>query len=436
MALIHPNSCECLHSGLDLFSVPPTQTAVEEGQFLEIHPLASLAPGAPIEFAISGASEEYLDLFNTFLHVRAKVTLPNGDALPPTAEVAPVNYYLHSLFSQVDVSLNDTLITASENTYPYRAYLEATLNHGEEAKKSHLSAALYYYDTATFFEDAQGTNNPGLLTRRQLASESREIDMMGRLHADIFVQDRYMINGVDVKIKLTSSKATFNLMAPDGSIGYSSSITYATLVVRKAKLNPAITLAHEKALMRANAKYPIKRVVLKTLAIPQGMLSHTQDNLFLSQTPTRIVIGLITASAFNGTLKSNPYNFQTFGLTYLNVTVDGRSATSKPLTMDFDRNQYVRAYFGTNLAMGLVGKDAGNSIDYTQFKSGYTLYAFDLSPSLLDGDQFEMPKAGPLTLEFKFNTPTPEPLQVIVYAEHDGIIEISKTRQVLTDYAS
>ena len=75
MALIHPNSCECLHSGLDLFSIPPTQTAVEEGQFIEIHPLASLAPGAPIEFALSGSGEDYLDLFNTFLHVRAKVTL-------------------------------------------------------------------------------------------------------------------------------------------------------------------------------------------------------------------------------------------------------------------------------------------------------------------------------------------------------------------------
>jgi hypothetical protein len=112
---------------------------VEEGQFVEIHPLASLAPGAPIEFAISGNTEEYLDLFNTFLHVKAKVTLGNGNNLPAgDVEVAPVNYYMHSLFSQVDVSLNDTLVTTSENTYSFRAYLEAMLN----GKRGHLTTAL------------------------------------------------------------------------------------------------------------------------------------------------------------------------------------------------------------------------------------------------------------------------------------------------------
>ena len=91
MSLIHENSCECLHSGLDLFTVPSTQTAVEEGQFVEVRPLASLAQNAPIEFAISGNSEDYLDLFNTFLHVRVKITLPNGGNIPEDADVVPVN---------------------------------------------------------------------------------------------------------------------------------------------------------------------------------------------------------------------------------------------------------------------------------------------------------------------------------------------------------
>lgn len=57
MALIHPNSCECIHSGLEIFSVASIQSAVEDGQFVEIHPLASLAPLAPIEFSLSGSGE-------------------------------------------------------------------------------------------------------------------------------------------------------------------------------------------------------------------------------------------------------------------------------------------------------------------------------------------------------------------------------------------
>ena len=434
MALLHPSSCECLHSGLDLFSVPPTQTAVEDGQFVEIHPLASLAGGAPIEFSISGNSEDYLDLFNTFIHIRVKVTLPDGTNLPDDANVGPVNYFLHGLFSQVDIALNDTLISPSENTYPYRAYIEATLNHGLDAKQGPLTAALYYKDSPSFFNDFNDTNS-GFKTRKEIVANSTEIDLMGRLHTDICVQDRYLLNGVDVKIKLSPSKDTFNLLTSKPELGYKSVITYAKLLVRKAKLNPAISLAHEKALQRMNAKYPFKRVVIKTCCIPKGMLSHHQDNLFLSQTPTRIVIGLVKASAFNGAYGLNPFNFEHFDLSYLNVTVDGKSF-SKPLVMSFDKNQVVRAFFETNLALGYIGRDAGNSISINDFRKGNSLMAFDLTPSLLDGNQLEMVKSGPISIELKFATVTKEPIQLIIYAEQDSILEISKTRQILTDYTA
>lgn len=55
----------------------------------------------------------------------------------------------------------------------------------------------------------------------------------------------------------------------------------------------------------------------------------------------------------------------------------------------------MRAFFGTNLSLGLIVKDAGNDTDYKAFKHGYE---FDLTPSLLDGDQFEMAKTRPLAI--------------------------------------
>jgi len=60
--------------------------------------------------------------------------------------------FLHSLFTQVDISLNGTLITASTNTYPYRAMLETLLSYGEDAKKSQLTSALFYKDKAGTIE--------------------------------------------------------------------------------------------------------------------------------------------------------------------------------------------------------------------------------------------------------------------------------------------
>jgi hypothetical protein len=122
--------------------------------------LAAIAPVAPIEFFILRNDEKYLDLFNTSL--RAKVTLPTGNKLPSNADVALVNYYLHSLFSQVDLSQNDTLITLAENTYPYISYLEATLNYGDEANRGHMTAALFYKGNQSTIDDMQGDANTGL----------------------------------------------------------------------------------------------------------------------------------------------------------------------------------------------------------------------------------------------------------------------------------
>jgi len=40
-------------------------------------------------------------------------------------------------------------VTASTNTYPYRAILETLLSYGDDAKKSQLTTALYYEDKAS-----------------------------------------------------------------------------------------------------------------------------------------------------------------------------------------------------------------------------------------------------------------------------------------------
>ena len=73
MAFIHENSCECAKSELDLFAVPPTQTSIESGMYVEYHPISSLSNGAPIEFDVSSSGDDYIDLTNSLLHVRAKI---------------------------------------------------------------------------------------------------------------------------------------------------------------------------------------------------------------------------------------------------------------------------------------------------------------------------------------------------------------------------
>jgi len=105
----------------------------------------------------------------------------------------------------------------------------------EDAKKSQLTSALFYKDQARTMDSIEvggdvAVRYDGLMKRRSIARESREFDMMARLHADIFFQDRYMLNEVGLKIKLIRSKNAFCVMGAGKVV-----ITHASLFVRKVK---------------------------------------------------------------------------------------------------------------------------------------------------------------------------------------------------------
>jgi len=113
---------------------------------VEYHPISSIQNNAPIEFYVSGSGDQYIDPSNIQLYVRAKITKADGSALDPNASVGPVNLLLHSMFTQVDIPLNGTLISNSTNTYPYRAMLETLLSYSSDAKNSQMTCQLYYKD--------------------------------------------------------------------------------------------------------------------------------------------------------------------------------------------------------------------------------------------------------------------------------------------------
>ena len=218
MAFVHHESQECTKSELDLFTIPATQTSISKGQWIEYHPLSNIIETGPIEFNVSGSGEEYLDLARTQLYVKANITKANGTALDPNEQVGPVNLFLHFLFSQVDVSLNERLISPSTNTYPYRAMIETLLNYGEDAKSSQLTMAMFYKDTPGKMNAVNPVAddddaNLGLKARYAFTKTSNTVDMIGPIHSDIFFQDRLILNGVNLRLKLNRAKNSFCLVS-------------------------------------------------------------------------------------------------------------------------------------------------------------------------------------------------------------------------------
>ncbi|GBN08240.1 hypothetical protein AVEN_73966-1 [Araneus ventricosus] len=398
MSLIHADSQAAVKSELDLFLTPPTQTAIEKGQWLEYHPIANIRNGNPIKFSISGSGEDYFDLSATQLYVKVKILKDNAE-LGETDKVAPVNILLHSLFSEVDVNLNDCLISASTNLYPFRSYIESLLNYGSDYKKSFLTSECFFKDYAGYLDvtDSSG-DNEGLRKRASFIEKLKVLDLIGFLHCDIFYQDRLLLNLVDLKVKLIRSKPEFCLIAPANG-NYSVIIENASLFVRKVKVSPGVLLGHAKALQSTSARYPIHRVLSKMYSISKGSFSFSQDNVFLGQMPIRLIITCDDNNAFNGTYSSNPFHFKHNNLNFLGVYVDGNPISSKPIEPDYSNGQSIRAYNSLLVGSVQLASNKGIYINKEEFIQGYTLYAYDLTPDLCDGSHLNLVNQGNLRIE-------------------------------------
>ena len=143
---MHKDSCMCSKSELDLFSVPPTQVVMEKGFWEDVDPITSISSSDTIEFLCAANSGVYTDLASSYLYVKAKITTAAGGNVGADIQVGPSNLWIHTLFSQVEVFLNNKLVTPSSTAYPYRAYIETILNFSKDAKDSHLTSALFYKD--------------------------------------------------------------------------------------------------------------------------------------------------------------------------------------------------------------------------------------------------------------------------------------------------
>ena len=314
MSYVHPFSKRCEKSEIDLFNVPSTQQSLERGRWIDYTPLSSTDNSeTPINFLIAG-TDEYIDLSKTILTVTGKILKGDGTALGggDQSNVAPSNNFLHSLFKQVDVYLNGKQVTPAMGTYAYRAYIETLLNYDVSAKKSQFSSALYYKDTAghmdgrgalpiqkettitlkaggteTAFINTSGTGNQGFAKRHKFIRNGNQFVLSGPIFADIFMNDRLLLNMMDLRVVLNRSSNEFCLMdlSHDSTPRVKPEVILSTvaLKIRKVKVDQAVSDGIERMLKQTPALYPIRRVECKIFTVPAGLPNTRQDNIFWFQ---------------------------------------------------------------------------------------------------------------------------------------------------------
>ena len=156
MSLNHKDSSISTLSNLDIFTLPHTQAAITKSQVVNFYPVSEISDESPLEFNVSGSGLEYISLRDTRLHIKCKIVNADNTPLAVATKIGPVNLTLQSLWSQIDVFLNQRLVSSASNNYPYKAYMHTLMTYGSDGKLSQLGTQLYYKDTAKYLDDAAG----------------------------------------------------------------------------------------------------------------------------------------------------------------------------------------------------------------------------------------------------------------------------------------
>ena len=417
-----------VRSDINLYEEPSFDVTYSSSAQSEYFPLTTINDAStPVDFFIQSNDVQFIDLSETKLYLRVKIT--NEDGSSTETVVAPVNNFLHSMFQQITIHLNEVPITPASNQNAYRAYLETLLAYSKEFKKSQAQSALYFKDKDPSSRSA--VIDDGFKSRYDLTKKSAVFEMEGRPFSDLFLQNRLLLPGIDVRISFIRSSPKFCLYSapPEAgkSLAYKVEILEAKLKMKKHTLTPS--LMHERLvhLQRQPALYPLKRVEVKTYSLAKGLSNSINENLLSGLLPERIILGIVSSGAYTGDYLKNPFEFKHYDLSVINITVNGDSSTFLPMKIDFEKNQYIQLYNNLFESLGISNEDVGIDITREEYKN-HPLIMYSLRQPLKEG--FHIPKYGNVKIDLTFKTPLTDVVTVIVYAEYQATLCIDNNKNV------
>ena len=428
---------------LDLFSLPPYNTAEEKIYYEKLPPTYfNKNSASAVTFHMDPQPTDYVDLSKTELHVKLYVEKDDGTEFVNTNDVresvTPIDVILHTMWSSVEVYANQKLISSAGTEYPYKSIIEANLNYNKNCKQ--------YQMYTIGFSNEDGSNptttlpmdfptNNGLKTRSEwfgLSKRDKHVEFIGPINADICTQNRLILNGVGLNFKFWPSQDAFRLICSENVGKGKLMIEDIFLRICKVAVSPEVRLGHAAALELAPARYPFNKIDVRPLAIDKGNSVANFSNIFEGLVPTKMIVGMVSQDNYLGNFQTNPFYFEHFNIRSIGLEIGNERIPAEPYEFDFEKNPYLDGLMSLYRCSDKVWENTDLGITRELYQNGLTLIGFNVDPTAPSNvDYLGVPRRGNLNMSIKFKKATPCNVTVIVYAVFPGRVDIDNTRLVI-----
>jgi len=434
------NLINCTSSDFDFFSEQKTQNMLRDGVMTYFPADLKADRQATIQIE---ASPQFLDLSKAQLYVKLKVykydkSIETTPEMVDTDTVSICNNTLHSLWSQIDLFLNDAKVE-NKMFYGLQSYIQDLLNYNLESKLTCLQAQGWYSDTSgqmdnmVFIKSADTTVastqkfNVGLVDRRTVLGNG-ELELMGAPHLDLFTNGKFLLNQTKLSLVLSQNSDNFVLM---GKGDYKIKIIKAGLWVKKLTANDQIQNAVNMQLEKSFANYDINLTKVITRKIETAGLGETIQ-ICTGLIPKTVILMIADyESTVIGKMDKNPFNFYHHDLKSLNLMENGRSYPySGPLEFNYKKNEYLSGFKTLETHSKSI---YGNGITRKDFANGYAMYLFDMTPNGECSEISDVDRSGNLSVALEFTSESSKPLVLVCYLEYNETIQLDKLRNFVVE---
>lgn len=433
---------------LNMFQLPNTDMSIKATRELPINPSSAAVEPFHFEFESQG----FLDLDHSYIELDLRMMKSDGNALAIGDVLVLANNLAHTLFKQIDVRLNGTLITPQTSLYHQQAFIETLLNNDKEDVDTLLTPQLYY-DALDVPDDGE----PGEFTANSLddATPHAHYLALSDSHKAVVPARKIFVGGNRVILRFTPSLEVFRLgrlLRPNVQIQMDMYLNppamwtirhngaaelrmtqediKARFMVKQVSLEDSVeTTLRKKYLTGVKSVYPTVRGEVRTFVHQDNSRNFECQNPFGKVIPNRLVIAMIKQTASNGDIAENPFNYGLFNMTSIKTLVGGEEYPYQMLEVNHNNGLKDRMMYHRFLdASGCLIRGKGNLIqqkDYGHGKKG-NLIVFDLTANQHPDSPVLNPELkGDLHILINFGANPPENLTVLVYGEFENVMEIT-----------
>ena len=408
----------------------------------EIYPTTSL-DGNCIEFEFQTDRKCYVDLRQSLLALKLKFVKKRGydtyeskekkkehkdesvvftetgedsDQEREVARVTYVNNIMDSIFSNVEVYINNQQIYIFNGLYAHKSYVSNNFKAAISEYKGVLHCEGYDYE-----QDPEEISNPlpdpFFIMRMKLLSRPDVFMLLCKLGIDFFSTSELLYPNMKIRLRLIRARPNFYKFSDNPNVSLGN--VDCSLYTRRIALKDGYHKKRMDMLAYAPVEYNYLETLAKTFIIPARQNQFIQENIFNNAPIRRIAIAMNTNSAFTGSFTKNPFWYQQYDLRQIRIP-----GGEQPI-VDFDTADNFRLYVTTMKAMNF--QDDIPSIPIDDFKDHYVLVS-ELTSMQDATEKCHYPElvGEPLRLELNFTNPLENVTELIVLGERMSSVAVEK----------